>query len=88
VERWEVRFVGQVQGVGFRATTFQLASSFDVAGTVRNLTDGSVEMIAEGDAAELQRFLDAIRRRFAKQIRSEQIHKFPARGEAGFRVLR
>jgi acylphosphatase len=49
-----------VQGVGFRATTHSIARNFDVAGFVRNLPDGSVELIAEGFPRELQAFLDAI----------------------------
>ena len=39
---------GKVQGVGFRVTARQLAIHLGIAGTVRNLADGSVEIYALG----------------------------------------
>jgi len=54
-------FVGHVQGVGFRYTTQSLARRYDVKGYVRNLTDGGVEIIAEGDEAEVRAFFDSVR---------------------------
>ena len=40
---------GTVQGVGFRYSTYREARRLGLAGFVRNLTDGSVEVEAEGD---------------------------------------
>ena len=48
-ERRRVVFSGRVQGVGFRFTCQSLARGFDVAGYVRNLADGRVELVAEGE---------------------------------------
>lgn len=56
-----VLYSGHVQGVGFRYTAKSAARGFDVAGTVRNLTDGRVELIVEGARAELEEFRRAIR---------------------------
>lgn len=50
-----------MQGVGFRYTVKTVATGFEVAGTVRNLPDGSVELVAEGEKAELEAFRQAIR---------------------------
>lgn len=60
MERVTVHYSGRVQGVGFRATVRQLACGYDVLGTVRNLPDGRVEMVAEGTRPELEAFLAGI----------------------------
>jgi acylphosphatase len=56
----QVFYSGNVQGVGFRYTAKTAATGFDVAGTVRNLPDGRVELIAEGAKDELEAFRQAI----------------------------
>lgn len=52
------RFIvkGEVQGVGFRYFAMRAARQAGVAGTVRNLTDGNVEAIAEGAHAAVAEF--------------------------------
>jgi acylphosphatase len=53
---------GRVQGVGFRATTFDEARRLGLAGWVRNCYDGTVEVLAEGSEAKLRLFLDYLHR--------------------------
>jgi len=65
-------FQGRVQGVGFRYTTHSLSRQFDVAGYVRNLKDGTVELRAQGQSQEIDRFVMAIRKHFEGQITSVQ----------------
>ena len=48
---------GRVQGVGFRDFTQRRAAELGVTGWVRNQPDGTVEAVAEGDKATLERFL-------------------------------
>jgi len=60
MERVIVHYSGRVQGVGFRATVRHIACGYDVTGTVRNLADGRVELIAEGAKTELKAFLEGI----------------------------
>lgn len=50
-----VRFIvnGRVQGVGFRWFVMREAARLDLAGYVRNLPDGTVEVVARGPAAAL-----------------------------------
>ena len=58
------RFIvrGRVQRVGFRFFVENAAEREGIHGFVRNQHDGSVEVVAEGDAAALQRFEMAVRR--------------------------
>lgn len=63
-----VIYHGRVQGVGFRATTRQIARGFQVAGFVRNLAEGTVELVAHGETEEVGRFLDQVRRQFGPNI--------------------
>jgi acylphosphatase len=60
-QRVRVYYSGRVQGVGFRYTVKSLVPGFEVTGTVRNLLDGRVELVAEGTQEELDAFLQAIR---------------------------
>ena len=48
------RVTGMVQGVGFRYSTVHQASRLGLTGYVRNLWDGTVEVVAEGRAEQLQ----------------------------------
>jgi acylphosphatase len=60
MERVTVLYTGRVQGVGFRATVRHLSRGYDVTGTVRNLPDGQVELVAEGMKEEVRAFLEGI----------------------------
>ena len=54
-------YSGMVQGVGFRWTIERLASALDIDGFVRNLPDGRVEVVSEGEEEEIRTFLKRIR---------------------------
>jgi acylphosphatase len=56
----QVFYEGNVQGVGFRWSVRNIAKGFDVTGSVRNLRDGRVELLATGDDEEVRAFLNAI----------------------------
>ena len=53
---------GRVQGVGFRYSAVRQARALGIAGSVANRPDGSVEVVAEGDAASLEGMLAWLRR--------------------------
>lgn len=55
------RVTGRVQGVGFRWWTRMEAEALGLRGTVRNCEDGSVEVIASGAVADLDRLHSLLR---------------------------
>lgn len=57
---WKVQ--GRVQGVGFRAATVQEAESLSVSGWIRNLPDGSVEVMADGLAESVESLIEWTRK--------------------------
>ncbi len=86
----QVLYSGNVQGVGFRYTVKSVANGFEVTGTVRNLTDGRVELIAEGAKEELDAFRQAIRDEGLEHfIRDEASSWTEAENEfRGFEIVR
>ena len=83
-------YSGQVQGVGFRYTVKTVAAGFEATGTVRNLLDGRVELVAEGARAELAAFRQAIRDAGMEHfIRNEHVSWSEATGQfRGFEIVR
>ena len=81
ITRLHAVFSGRVQGVGFRFTAERMARRFPVAGYVRNLTDGKVEMTAEGEKSALEEFLAALREAFGENIRDVKAEWSRATGE-------
>jgi len=69
VDRARVIFQGTVQGVGFRYTTLRVAKGFpSLTGGVRNLADGTVELIVEGARAEIEALISAVSERMSGYI--------------------
>lgn len=64
---------GRVQGVGYRWFAVDAATREGLVGHVRNLPDGRVEAVAEGDADSLTRF-EAALRRGPSRGRVEHVH--------------
>ena len=89
-QRMTVFYSGRVQGVGFRYTVKALTPGFEVTGTVRNLNDGRVELIAEGAREELDAFRQAIRESGLGGLIQREDELFgPAVGQLrGFEIIR
>jgi acylphosphatase len=79
---------GRVQRVGFRLFVEDAAQRERIDGYVRNQHDGSVEVMAEGDAEAMQRFEMALRRgpSGARVDDVETTSVEPSNRFAGFRV--
>jgi acylphosphatase len=79
---------GGVQGVGYRVFVQGVAHALALDGWVANRSDGSVEVVAEGPAAALERLVDRLREGPpAATVRTVEVHMEPARGQlAGFAI--
>jgi acylphosphatase len=88
-ERVRVLYSGTVQGVGFRWRVVDSAGGRGVTGFVSNLPDGSVELVAEGERADVEKFLGVVRARMNDLIEDEDAAWSAATGEfQGFGVRR
>ena len=79
-----IRVIGRVQGVFFRNWTVEIADSLGLSGWVRNRSDGSVELLAAGEASAL----DALAERLhegpssarVERVEVEDADEIPAQG--------
>ncbi|WP_251574933.1 acylphosphatase [Limosilactobacillus agrestimuris] len=62
VHCFEIIAHGRVQGVGFRYGTMQIATQLNITGSVQNLPNGTVKIIAEGDKHNLEKFISLIKK--------------------------
>ena len=68
-------FIGRVQGVGFRFTASHIAERYRLTGFVRNLPDGTVEMLVQGRSDDITRCLQDLNESFAGYIRESRIEE-------------
>ncbi len=80
VQQRIVHFSGDVQGVGFRYTAIRTAGAFDVTGYVRNLPDGRVECVVEGQDDEIEAFLTELTERMGRHVRRKEQQIAPYSG--------
>jgi len=81
MQRRVYHFSGHVQGVGFRFTTQNIAQQHNVLGYVRNLPDGRVELVMEGDENEMEDVVKNVNRRMACYVNRIETQTVPATGE-------
>ncbi|MCI0642761.1 MAG: acylphosphatase [Gemmataceae bacterium] len=81
-----VCYAGRVQGVGFRYTAQRVAQKFPVAGFVRNLSDGRVELVAQGEPEDVDRFLAAVDSAMAGYIESKTVQTEAVQTLEGFSI--
>ncbi|MGZ4550283.1 MAG: acylphosphatase [Blastococcus sp.] len=76
---------GHVQGVGYRWFVRALASAAGLAGSARNLPDGRVEVIAEGDDVAVRALLAALDGpRAPGTVTRVDSREAPVQGSSGF----
>ncbi|HPM42607.1 MAG TPA: acylphosphatase [Candidatus Omnitrophota bacterium] len=81
VKRAHIYYSGSVQGVGFRFSAERFALSFGISGWAKNLADGRVEVLCEGQDEEIDRFLQEINRVFKEHIEDTEIEWDEPTGE-------
>jgi acylphosphatase len=82
-----VYYSGRVQGVGFRFTAQRIAQGYEVGGYVKNLPDGRVELVVEGDPQNVDGFLAEVAERMSGHIGSTEADDAGASGQlAGFEI--
>ncbi len=82
-----VRVSGVVQGVGFRYFTHRVAVSLGLDGYVRNMSDGSVEAVAEGNPEMVDLFLEKIAKGPpGSRVRGLRVSEKPPAGHDGFDI--
>jgi acylphosphatase len=87
VTRVRVRVRGRVQGVFFRAEARARAESLGLAGWVRNLPDGRVEAVFEGEDDRVESMVEWCRRGPAgAEVEAVDVEREEPVGETGFRV--
>lgn len=62
MDRITVRVQGRVQGVGYRYFAINEAVYYSLTGWAKNLPDGDVKVVAEGESGALEKFTEALRR--------------------------
>jgi acylphosphatase len=72
-----VIFIGRVQGVGFRFTALRMAQRHQITGFVRNLPNGTVEMLAQGPARDIDDCIQDIKEYFGDYLRETRIQEIP-----------
>jgi len=85
--RYVIRYTGNVQGVGFRMTTVSRASGLAVHGFVRNESDGSVLVDAEGSERDLNELMRRIAATMEDKIDEVNVERQRPLGRTdGFRI--
>ena len=70
-------FTGRVQGVGFRFTALNVAKRYQLGGMVRNVMNGSVEMIAQGPAEDVADCIRDIQGTYESQVTETKVNDVP-----------
>jgi len=76
-----ILYSGTVQGVGFRYTVSRFARNLQVNGWVKNLANGSVEILVEGGKKEIEKLCEAVEQHFSEYVKDKEISFSPAKGE-------
>ncbi len=88
MRRVQINIRGRVQGVAFRHNTWLMARKLGLKGYVKNLSDGSVEVVAEGPDPQVAELVDFCQHGSpGSTVQSCQVNEqTPQRDNAGFEI--
>lgn len=66
-------YTGRVQGVGFRQSVYSLTAGKCLHGYVQNLDNGKVKLVIEGEAREVDRLLEEVKKSWGHNIADVQM---------------
>ncbi len=79
-------FYGWVQGVGFRYRAYHTAMMYGITGWVKNLSDGSVEMEAQGSEEDIDKLILSIEKGSYIRIENFSVKDIPIENDRTFEV--
>lgn len=85
--REKIIFYGRVQAVGFRYRSQQFATALGLTGSVKNLSNGSVEMEVEGDEETIAEFVDKLCHSPYIKVNSLDSTSLTLKNDEKFRIL-
>ena len=74
-----INYKGRVQGVGFRWNVKQIADNFPCSGYVKNLADGSVDLVLEGKRSDLSNCIKLIEQRMSGKWLNKSVDECPGK---------
>jgi len=88
VTRISINYRGRVQGVGFRWNVKQITDNFTCSGYVKNLKDGSVDVLLEGKRSDLNNYISLIEQRMRGKWFTKTVDERPGKPHfEGFFIL-
>jgi len=80
-QQQKIVFIGYVQGVGFRFAACRCAVGRDIAGYVKNLPDGRVECVVEGEPENIRDFIEVLTSTMSEYIQTWTKQESPYSGQ-------
>ena len=84
--RKHIIFEGYVQGVGFRYKAYHTARAYGISGWVRNRSDGTVEMEAEGTRRDIDDLLLALEKHTWGHVENIRSQNIPLQNDYSFEI--
>ena len=86
MEKMKILVFGKVQGVFFRANSLKKAEDLDLSGWAKNLPDGSLEIVIQGEPSHVDSFIEFIKMGPPMaEVHEIKIEKYKGKIDKGFK---